>query len=105
VKIVNSKIYLKTLIIEWKEKIWKNGWILKKKKKKKKKVKIFVLKSKAEIPDIIIEFFTYLNNWFKEYTINIFNIFKYDERKKYKNKKKINKDCNEYDIEKSMFSS
>jgi len=35
VKIVNSKIYLKTLIIEWKEKIWKNGWILKKKKKKK----------------------------------------------------------------------
>jgi len=39
---------------------WMNS--KKKKKKKKKKVKIFVLKSKAEIPDIIIEFFTYLNN-------------------------------------------
>jgi len=72
VKIVNSKIYLKTLIIEWKEKIWKNGWILK--KKKKKKIKKNFIKKK-------------------------------EKKKKKKKKKKINKDCKENNIEKSMFSS
>ena len=65
-----------------------------------RKVWIFTLKSKAEAPDKIIEFFTYLNNQFKDYTIKI---FKSDGGKEYKNKK-INKYCKENGIEK-VYSS
>ena len=59
-----------------------------------RKVRIFTLQSKAEAPDIIIEFFNYLNNQFKDYIIKI---LKYD--REYKNKK-INKCCKKNGIEK-----
>jgi len=79
---INNKKYFLTMKDKFSRKIW-----------------IFTLKSKAEAPDKIIEFFTYLNNQFKDYTIKI---FKSDGGKEYKNKK-INKYCKENSIEK-MYS-
>jgi len=37
-----------------------------------RKVWIYTLKSKAEAPELIVEFFKYLNNQFEEYNIKIF---------------------------------
>jgi len=41
------------------------------------------VKSKAEVPEIIVEFIKYLNNQFEEYNIKI---FKLDGGKEFKNK-------------------
>ena len=57
---------------------------------------IFTLKSKSEAPDIIIDFFKYLNNQFKKLSIKKFRT---NGGKEYKNKK-INKLCKDYGIEK-----
>jgi len=61
-----------------------------------RKVWIFTFKSEAKAQDIIIEFFTYLNNQFKDYTVKI---FKSDKGKEYKNKW-TNKYFKEYGMKK-----
>ena len=60
---------------------------------------IYTLQLKAEPLDVIIEFFTYLNNQFKD---NITKVFKFDGGKGYKNKK-INKYCREMTLKKYIF--
>jgi len=57
---------------------------------------VFIMKSKSEVTDIIINTLKMLNNKFDNYKIKI---FKSDNTKEYKNKK-INKFCKENDIEK-----
>ena len=76
---IDNKKYFITFMDEFSRKVW-----------------IFTLKSKSEAPDIIIDFFKYLNNQFKELSIKKFRT---DGGKEYKNKK-INKLCKEYSIEK-----
>jgi len=76
---IDNKKYFITFMDEFSRKVW-----------------IFTLKSKSEAPDIIIDFFKYLNNQFKELSIKKFRT---DGGKEYKNKK-INKLCKEYGIEK-----
>ena len=65
-----------------------------------RKVWIFILKFKYEEPDIIIEFFKYLNNQFKELSIK--KILELMGAKNIKIRK-INKLCIEYGIEKTIF--
>ena len=78
---INNKKYFITFMDEFSRKVW-----------------IYTLKSKAEAPELIVEFFKYLNNQFEEYNIKI---FKSDGGKEFKNKT-VNKYCKENGIEKPI---
>jgi len=78
---INNKKYFVTFMDEFSRKVW-----------------IYTLKSNAEAPELIVEFFKYLNNQFEEYNIKI---FKSDGGKEFKNKT-VNKYCKENGIEKPI---